>query len=316
LPEAALSWLSVEDQAYWQAFEHHSRTFSLAARLLPAPIRTPVSTLYLFCRTVDSVADLRVLEVGAAQAQQELADLRQGLEATLVGTPGPDRLWQRLAEVHARYGLYPAPLFELIDGAAWDLAGRPVVDEADLIAYSNLVGGSIGAMMLPFLCPPHSDLARLEPPARALGIAMQITNIVRDVGEDWRELRRVYLPCTWLEAAGIAPEAFAHASLPPGYAALIERMMALAERYFDEGLSGIEALPPQVRTGIRAAARFYREILNEVRARGYDNLHQRAVVPLSRKLLRLGRDGYGARKSSLLKRLHTRHKGGRQSPLG
>lgn len=301
LPGEHAPWQTAEDEAYWQAFRYHSRTFSLAARLLPAPVRTPVSTLYLFCRAVDSVADLRILEVGAVQARHELEALRHGLEATLAGHPGPDRLWQRLAAVHARYGLSPIPLYELVEGAAWDLEGRQVHDEADLIHYSNLVGGSIGAMMLPFLTL-EPDFARLEAPARALGIAMQITNIVRDVGEDWRQLRRVYLPRTWLDEAGIAPAAFADDRVPPGYDALLERMMALAERHFDEGFRGIDALPPQVRTGIRAAARFYREILNEVRHRGYDNLSRRAIVPLPRKLWCLAADGYEQRKASARKR--------------
>ncbi|MEM1125389.1 MAG: phytoene/squalene synthase family protein [Bacteroidota bacterium] len=289
-----------EDRRIWQAFRHHSRTFSLAALLLPRPVRMPVATLYLFCRTIDTIADERVLEVGAQAALAELERAEADLQATLAGHPPPVMLWRRLAEVHASYTLWPAPLIELIDGARWDLEGRVVDTEADLIHYSNLVGGSVGAMMLPFLVEDPAEAAALEEPARALGIAMQITNIVRDVGEDQQRLKRLYLPTTWLNEMGLTPTTLKgttpEGAPPPAYPALLERAMQLAEAYFEEGMQGIGALPAGARLGIRAAARMYREIMNEVRARHYDNLTQRAYVPLGRKVRRIVHDGYQRRR--------------------
>ena len=175
---------AAEDRALWEEFRHHSRTFSLAARFLPRPVRMPVATLYLFCRTVDTIADERVLEVGAAQALEDIRDVEAKLACTLAGRPPEGRLWRRLGEVHDAFELAPEPLYELTRGAAWDLEGRPIKGRRDLIDYSNLVGGSVGAMMLPFLAERRADWPSLEAPARALGIAMQITNILRDVGED------------------------------------------------------------------------------------------------------------------------------------
>lgn len=288
-----------ENERIWTAFHHHSRTFSLAARFLPGPVQMPIATLYLFCRRVDTIADDRILDVGASQALDEVHDVKHRLDDTLAGRPPTDELlWGRLAEVHETYGLDRAPLYELIDGAIWDLTDRPVESEADLMDYSNLVGGSVGAMMLPFLVQT-SDYADLERAARDLGIAMQITNIVRDVGEDLRRLDRIYLPSTWMHDCGVTRDDLASGQPTAAYRTLLERTMEAAERRYERGFAGIDALPRRMRLGIRSAARMYREIMNEVRANDYNNLTQRAYASLSRKLLRVVYDGYSRRKSSL-----------------
>ncbi len=290
-----------EDREIWRAFRHHSRTFSLAAHLLPRPVRLPVATLYLFCRTVDTIADDRVLEIGEAGALEEVEALRRKLDRTLVGRPPDEMLWRRLAEVHTQFHLPPGPLYELIDGAVWDLTGRPVADPADLLAYSGLVGGSVGAMMLPFLVTERGQMRALEPLARDLGNAMQVTNICRDVGEDWRRLKRVYLPLEWCEEFGVHPKGLCDQAIPDPYPRLMERMMSVAESLFHRSLSGVEQLRNPVRKGITAALRLYREILNEVRSNGYDNIQRRAFVPAARKVSVLLRDDYERRRSGLLK---------------
>lgn len=294
---------TAEDRYLRRAFRHHSRTFSLAARLLPAPVRLPVATLYLYCRTVDGIADEHVLAVGPDRARSELDRTRRRLDEALGGRPADDLLWRRLAEVHDAYGLLPHPLHELLDGAEWDLAPRPVETGGDLLAYADLVAGSVGAMMLPFLVERRADIPALETPARALGQAMQLTNVLRDVGEDIHRLGRVYLPRETMERHGLTPDDLLGDALDGGptaaYTALVESVAAQAEGLYDEAERGIEALPSGARTGIRAAARMYREILNEVRAAGYDNLRRRAVVPLRRKLRLLVHDDYARRKRRL-----------------
>ncbi len=287
------------DRHVWEAFQYHSRTFSMAARLLPRGVRQPVATLYLFCRTVDNVADERVLDVGPERALDEVLQMRADLEATLTGRPPAHFMWQRLARVHAAFDLTHAPLYELIDGAVWDLEGRPIETRSDLIDYSNLVGGSVGAMMLPFLLERRADFTRAEGPARALGIAMQITNIVRDVGEDRRRRGRLYLPRTMLRTHGLRSADLGGPGLPDGYPALLEAVMGLAEEQFEKGLAGINLLPARMRPGIRAAARMYREINNEVRARHYDSLTYRAYVPWWRKCMLVLRDAYTHRRDRL-----------------
>ena len=167
-----------EDRYLWQAFRYHSRTFSLAARLLHRDVRLPIATLYLYCRTIDTIADERVLVVGTDEALREVDEARRCLDRTLAGRPPDAVLWRRLAEIHERYGLPPDPLHELIDGAVWDLEERTVVDTDDLLAYAGLVAGSVGAMMLPFLVDDQAEIARLEPTARALGQAIDRKSVV------------------------------------------------------------------------------------------------------------------------------------------
>jgi len=278
-----------EDRYLRAAFRYHSRTFSLATRLLPKPVRLPVATLYLYCRTVDELADSRALVVGTEQALIEADQLERNLNAALAGQPAGGAnalLWRRLAAVHAEFGLRPGPLHELIDGARWDLHETPVETWDDLLAYANLVAGSVGAMMLPFLARNRADFEALDAPARALGNAMQLTNIARDVGEDWRELGRTYLPDSALRAAELTPDALFSddPSIRTRYAQVMEDLMGRAEALYDESEAGIQRLRPAAQTGIRAAARMYRAILNGVRANGYNNLTQRAVVPLRRKV--------------------------------
>lgn len=287
------------DRAIWQAFRHHSRTFSFAARLLPGRVQLPIATIYLFCRTIDTLADERVLDVGPAAALEELAAARAALKQTFAGLPPAEPLWQRLHEVHQQYQLDPAPFFELLAGAQWDLEGQTVQTEADLIHYANLVGGCVGAMMLPFLVAEAQHRAPLEKPARDLGIAMQITNIVRDVGEDRRRLDRVYVPSAWLADHGLARTQLDAPPIAQSYPGLLEQMMRCAEAYYDASLAGIEALPTQARLGIYSAARIYRDILNQVRANRYDNLSQRAFVPLRRKLRLVLHDDYAQRRARL-----------------
>jgi phytoene synthase len=293
-----------EDRYLWQAFRHHSRTFSLAARLLRRDVRLPVATLYLYCRTVDTIADERVLEVGPEAALREVDAARDNLDRTLAGRPPDTVLWRRLAEIHERYELLPGPLHELLDGARWDLEGRVVRTTDDLLAYSELVAGSVGAMMLPFLVDDRAEIAALVPTARALGKAMQITNILRDVGEDLEQLGRLYLPLDALDRFGLTRAdllGVARNGHGPGeaYAALLESVMATSEALYNEAEAGIQALPFRSRTGIEAAARMYREIMNEVRAAGYDNLRRRSYVRLPRKLRLLVHDAYYPRKERL-----------------
>jgi len=287
----------LDDRALWDDFRAHSRTFSLATRLLPRDVQLPVATLYLYCRSVDSVADVLLPKHGREAARHALDAMEQSLVATLNGQPPEGPLWPRLARVHARFGLPEDALRQLMEGARWDIEGCTTETDADLIRYSDLVGGCVGAMMLPFLTAPDARTAALDVPARDLGIGMQIVNILRDVGEDRDVLGRVYLPADRLRAAGVD---LATLGTPtPAYAALLEDLMALAEARFVAGLAAVDRLLPIVQPAIRAAARMYREILNEIRAHGYDNLRRRAVVSTGRKITLTVRDDYAERRDAL-----------------
>jgi len=290
----------ISDARIWEEFQQHSRTFSMATRFLPSEIRTPVATLYLYCRQIDNIADELALTAGKEEALLALAEVEKNLAAIFEGKPPRHPFWERLAEIHQRYELSSPPMFELIEGARWDLTDRLIANEDDLLAYANLVAGSVGAMMLPFLAEEKEDRAILLPTARALGNAMQLTNIIRDVGEDLKSLRRIYIPATWMDEFEVMRSDLMGADIPSGYPLLMERLMQMAEERYIEGFKGIHRLPRRVRGGIRMAARFYREIMNEVRRNGYNNLSKRAYVPKQRKMRLIIDNDYYRRRDAML----------------
>ena len=290
-----------QDRLLRRTFREHSRTFSLASRLLPRAARLPTAAVYLYCRTVDEVADERLYAVGPERAAADLDALAADLDETLAGRPPDLLMWRRLAAAHEQFDLDPRPFHELLDGARWDVSGRPIRTDADLLAYSECVAGSVGAMMLPLLMPASRERAELVARARALGDAMQITNILRDVGED-RGIGRCYLPRETMARFGVALADLDRGAVTPAYAGLWEHLAGQAEALYDAAAPGIRALPRRSRAGVQAAARMYREILNEVRASGYDNLTRRGVVPLQRKLRLAVHDDYRRRRDRLTQR--------------
>lgn len=293
-----------EDRFLRRAFKHHSRTFSLATRLLPVPVRGPVATLYLFCRTVDNVADEWTRKAGARDALARIERMSRSLYLTLIGQPPNELLWRRLAEVHETYGLPSEPLFELLEGAVWDIEERTVESVDDLLDYANRVAGSVGAMMLPFLVDDTANVAELRAQARALGQAMQITNVLRDVGEDRQGLDRVYLPIDLLDEAGLTVDDLRGELLTgpkkTAYISVLESLMDLADQMYLESIAGIAQLSAGAQLAINSAARMYREIHNEIRALGYDNLHHRAYVSMGRKVVIIAVDDYARRKERLM----------------
>jgi phytoene synthase len=174
----------------------------------------------------------------------------------------------------------------LLDGFAWDAAGRRYETLDDVHAYAARVAGTVGAMMTLLMgVRRHAALAR----ATDLGTAMQLTNIARDVGEDARN-GRLYLPREWLREAGVEPDAFlANPTLSAGVAQVTARLLAEAGRLYARAEAGIAMLPRDCRPAIRAAHRIYAEIGAEVARAGHDSVSRRAVVSSRRKATLLAR---------------------------
>lgn len=252
-----------------------SRSFYAASFLLPRRVRDAATALYAFCRLADDAIDV---EQGGAAA---LAGLRDRLSRAYSGQPidcAPDRA---LAHVVDRFAIPPALLDALIDGFAWDHEQRSYETAEDLLGYAARVAGTVGAMMSLLMGRREAEVV-----ARAceLGMAMQLTNIARDVGEDARN-GRLYLPRAWMREEGIDPDAWL---LQPHFnsqiATVTHRLLRLADELYVRADAGIARLPSDCRPGIAAARLLYAEIGREVERRGWDSVSSRAVVPGSRKL--------------------------------
>ncbi|QXM25253.1 phytoene/squalene synthase family protein [Elioraea tepida] len=257
-----------------------SRSFHAAALLLPPSVRRPATALYAFCRLADDAVD------GKRRSPAALARLSARLARIYEGRPDNHPCDRVLAAVVATHGLPRALPEALLEGLAWDAEGRRYRDLSALNAYAARVAGAVGAMMAVLM-----GVREPGPLARAcdLGVAMQLTNIARDVGEDAR-MGRLYLPTEWLEEAGIDPERWlARPAFSPALGAAVARLLAAAETLYARAEHGIAALPLACRPGIAAARLIYAEIGRELERRGLDSVSTRAIVPGRRKLALLAR---------------------------
>lgn len=262
-----------------QMIRDGSKTFYTASLLLPQRVCDAARALYAFCRVADDLVD-RSTDSRAAVDQ-----LLGRLDRIYRGTPDNEPADRAFADVSHRFAI-PREIPEaLIEGFAWDASGRRYETIDDLHAYAVRVAGTVGAMM--------SLVMQVRDPyaiARAcdLGIAMQLTNIARDVGEDARN-GRLYLPLAWLAEAGIDAERFLedprHSLALRG---LLQRLLDGADGLYSRSLSGIAMLPQGCRPSIHAARVLYAEIGREVERNGCDSVSRRAVVSSRRKFRLLG----------------------------
>lgn len=252
-----------------------SKSFFAASGLLPQRVRIPAIALYAFCRMADDAID-----EGTDDAQA-LPKLQQRLADIYAGEPGPQIEDRAMAMVVHRYQIPRALPDALLEGFAWDAAGRGYDTLAQLHDYCARVAGSVGAMMAMVMGVRNpAALAR----ACELGNAMQLTNIARDIGEDARR-GRIYLPLEWLQDEGIDPQAWLQAPVyTPALARVTGRLLLEADRLYRLGASGVAELPRDCRGAILAAATIYAEIGSVIADRAMDSVNQRAVVGSARKL--------------------------------
>jgi phytoene synthase len=262
-----------------------SKSFYVASLLLPEAVRAPAYALYAFCRLADDAVD------GTWGRRERdplgaVARLRVRLDRAYAGRPDEVPADRAFADVVQRYAIPRALPEALLEGFEWDATGRRYETLGDVRAYGVRVAGSVGGMMA--LLMGARDPAQV---ARAcdLGVAMQLTNICRDVGEDAR-LGRLYLPRTWLRELGLDPDAWlARPSFGPEIAAATARLNEAAEDLYRCAGPGIAGLPAGCRPGIYAARFLYAEIGREVARRGHDSVSARAVVPKSKRPALLAR---------------------------
>lgn len=252
-----------------------SRTFFAASLLLPARVRAPACALYAFCRLADDAVD------DGDQPLAALAGLNARLDAIYAGRPRAIEADTALAGVVHRFAIPRTLLEALLEGFVWDLEGRRYETLEDLQAYAARVAGTVGAMMALVMDTRDTDAV-----ARAcdLGVAMQLTNIARDVGEDARR-GRIYLPLAWLREAGVDADAWLAAPrFDAAIGAVVQRLLAAADALYLRAEHGIAALPRDCRAAILAARLVYAEIGVQLAREGLDSVRRRTVVHGRRKL--------------------------------
>ncbi|MEL6977629.1 MAG: phytoene/squalene synthase family protein [Pseudomonadota bacterium] len=268
--------IAPEDLAACQAaIRTGSYSFYAASRLLPRRVREPALALYAFCRLADDAVDLTEAKTEA------VARLRARLDAVYAGAPRDAAADRAFAAAALASGMPRALPEALLEGFEWDAQERRYKTLSALRAYAARVASSVGAMMCVLMGVRDRDaLAR----ACDLGLAMQLTNIARDIGED-AAAGRLYLPLEMMTAEGLDPEAFLADPKPgPEIARVAKALLREAERHYRRAEAGVAALPLDCRTGILAARHIYGAIGERIAAAGYDSVTQRARTSRGAKL--------------------------------
>ena len=261
-----------------------SKTFHFASRALPRRVREPTLVLYAFCRRADDAVDEAA---SPNDARAAIRALREQIERVYDHAHLGDALERALADVVRSSGIPRSELELLVEGMEWDVEGRSYHELDDVRAYARRVAGTVGVMMTHLMGAAASP--RVLSRACDLGVAMQLTNIARDVGADAR-IGRVYLPSRWLEEEGGSAEALlAKPAATPAVRRTVERLLEAADAHYRQADEGIAHLPADCRIAIRAARLVYAEIGEVIRARSFDTVSDRAVVRTRRKIALLVR---------------------------
>ena len=278
-PEARRA--SAEDhRSCLAAIRTGSKTFYAASWLLPASVRRPAYGLYAFCRLSDDAVDL------GGGCVEALGRLRARLANAYDGAPDDCPADRAMADLVRTYHIPRDVPEALLEGLGWDCEGRVYETIEDLHAYAARVAGTVGVMMT-LLMGVRDPVALAR--ACDLGVAMQLTNIARDVGEDARN-GRLYLPRRWMLEAGLDAKAFLERPEPSGaLSSVVERLLAEADRLYARAREGVARLPSACRPAILAAGAIYAEIGREVEKQGGDSVTRRAHVSGARKLALLAR---------------------------
>ena len=331
-PDPSAHVLPADAAACRAHIRHHSKSFYLSSLLLPRALRPETWALYAFCRQADDTVDgdnpgdgtvpadartepavllarvaalrKRLRRVYAAEGRGEVEVSGSGIAAPLGSgeharsEPLPDRPIDRaFAAVVRRTGMPQALPQRLLDGMELDARGTVYRTYEELLGYCFHVASTVGLMMTCVMGYVVPEARREEVLLRAsdLGVAMQLSNIARDVGEDARR-GRVYLPDELLRAHGLdAAQVLAICQrpdlrpedVPAGLRAAVRELLARADAHYRAASLGIPMLPRGVRLAIRSAQRIYAAIGDRLRAQGYDAVTRRAYVGTLGKLARI-----------------------------
>ena len=269
--------LSSVQRSHWEACRRltmiHGRTFYFASQMLPAAKKRAIHSAYAFCRVADDLVD-REQELGVERVMTRLAAWEDQLEHPV------DPVAIAYASTRDRYGIPLQPNRDLFTGVRMDLTHCEYATWEALREYCYCVAGTVGLITAPILGARSEDAL---PYAVELGIAMQLTNILRDVAEDAR-LGRLYLPLEDLDAFGV-DRASILAGAPTGdFTGLMRFEIERARVFYESALAGYASLDLVGQVATLASAHLYGKILGQIEALEYDVFKQRAHVSTFHKV--------------------------------
>lgn len=249
----------------------HSKSFYKAFSLLPKEKRKAVWAIYAFCRTVDDIVD------EGSNSKEELEQFKRDFQEFLTGIyDSGNSMWVALADVFENYEMDIEAFSGLITGQEMDLTINRYQTMDELLNYSYYVASTVGLMLLPVLAPGKTGI--LKEAAISLGYAMQITNILRDIGEDL-EMGRIYLPEEIMEKYELHEDELRAGIVSPQFIAVWEELAEKAEFHYKKSFETINEYPISSRVPVKGAALVYREILVTIRSKEYNVFREKHYVP-------------------------------------
>uniref|UniRef100_A0A1J3F202 15-cis-phytoene synthase n=1 Tax=Noccaea caerulescens TaxID=107243 RepID=A0A1J3F202_NOCCA len=280
--------LSLLGEAYDRCGEvcaEYAKTFYLGTLLMTPERRKAIWAIYVWCRRTDELVDgpnaSHITPMALDRWEARLEDLFRGRPF--------DMLDAALADTVARYPVDIQPFRDMIEGMRMDLRKSRYKNFDDLYLYCYYVAGTVGLMSVPVMGIDPKSKATTESvynAALALGIANQLTNILRDVGEDARR-GRVYLPQDELAQAGLSDEDIFAGKVTDKWRSFMKMQLKRARMFFDEAEKGVTELDAASRWPVWASLLLYRRILDEIEANDYNNFTKRAYVGKAKKIAAL-----------------------------
>jgi len=277
-----------------QVTSEYAKTFYLGTQLMTPKQARAIWAVYVWCRRTDELVD----GPNASRITPKALDRwEERLEALFEGRPY-DVLDAALTDTIAQFPLHIQPFRDMIEGMRMDLVKSRYQTFDELYEYCYRVAGTVGLMSTPIMgIDPayHGPMDKVYGAALALGTANQLTNILRDVGEDAAQRNRIYVPLEDMDRFGITErEVLAGAGAPVGSPVVTERwrefmafQISRAREYFAVSEAGVDFLDQKARWPVWSALILYRQILDAIEANGYDNFTRRAYVPKARKMASL-----------------------------
>ncbi len=270
-----------------------AKTFYLGTLLMPTAKRRAIWAIYVWCRRTDELMDSPEAQARPVAELAERLDHWEQRTRGLFAGDVRDGLDLVMCDTLERYPQPIQPYLDMIEGMRMDLQKQRYANFAELELYCYRVAGTVGLMTqevmgvdAAYTSAPWSERPDTSEAAVALGIANQLTNILRDVGED-RGRGRIYLPLDELAHFGYSEAELMAGVVNDNWRALMRFQLERARDWFARSESGVRWLAPDARWPVWASLRLYRGILDVIEQHGYDVFNHRAYVPRAGKLLDL-----------------------------
>ncbi|GGB08640.1 phytoene/squalene synthase family protein [Macrococcus hajekii] len=256
----------------------HSKSFYYGFSQLPKDEANAVYAIYTFCRMADDIVDdHQDLAVKIEKLQELKVQMKRFEESISIDHP----MWRALSDVRSKFPLDLTMFDKQLEGQMMDLNFSQPRTMEDLHYYSSFVAGSVGELLYPVLA--DEDTIEGRQMADSLGIAMQLTNILRDIGEDYVQHQRIYLPSDVMKTYGYTEDNLAQLTINESFIEMWERLAQDAESRYNEFYPSISDYKASCRKPLLVATLVYAEVLNEVRRHHYNCLSKRNKVSLWQK---------------------------------